>query len=283
MMVNGPASIGGGSGLIGFVDLMTPMKRRREDRMRMLTAAAATLVAALAAPASALDICFEGTYPPFSEIQSDGTPTGFDIDIARALFEEIGESFAFIETRWTDMIPSLTGKRCDAIVASMSDTPARRQDIDFTVPYYRSPLRFVARAGAAAESKGWPEDRVIGVQLDTVGQNYMDAHYPATELRLYGNQEHLLLDLYAGRLDAALGESAQLDAGFLQTPAGEGFAFVGPPMFDPAIQGTGAAIGVRKEDAALRDKLSAAIEVIRANGVYQHIQSQYFKTDIYGS
>ena len=42
----------------------------------------------------------------------------------------------------------------------------------------------------------------------------MSAHYPATLLKVYGNQEHVLLDLTLGRLDAVLGEAPQLDAGF---------------------------------------------------------------------
>jgi ABC-type amino acid transport substrate-binding protein len=177
------------------------------------------------------------------------------------------------------MIPSLTGKRCDAIIASMSDTPERRARIDFTKPYYRSPVRFVGPATGVAGSD-WPGGHPIGVQLGTVNQTYMDVHFPGTPLRLYGNQEHLLLDLYAGRVDAVLGEAAQLDTGFLRTPAGEGFAFLGSPMFDPAIQGAGAAIGVRKDDAALRDRLDAGLDAIRASGAYREISLRYFGEDI---
>ena len=85
-----------------------------------------------------------------------------------------------------------------------------------------------------------------------------------------------------GRLDAVLGEAVQLDAGFLKTPAGDGFAFFGAGHFDPEIQGRGAAIGVRKEDADLRDRLSAAIAAIRADGRYDAIAGRYFDVDIYG-
>ena len=131
----------------------------------------------------------------------------------------------------------------------MSDTPERRAFIDFTDRYYRAPVRFVGPAGAglgdAPEAHG---GKVVGVQRGTVNQAFMTVHYPATPLKLYGNQEHVLLDLTLGRLDAVLGEAVQLDAGFLKTPAGEGFAFFGGEHFDPAIQGSGAAIGVRKAD-----------------------------------
>ena len=120
------------------------------------------------------------------------------------------------------------------------------------------------------------------MQRGTVNQIFMTAHYPATPLKLYGNQEHVLMDLTLGRLDAVLGEAPQLDVGFLRTPAGQGFAFFGADHFDPAIQGGGAAIGVRKSDVDLRDRLSAAIAAIRDDGTYDDIAARYFDFDIYG-
>jgi polar amino acid transport system substrate-binding protein/arginine/ornithine transport system substrate-binding protein len=236
------------------------------------------------APAAALDVCVEGAYPPFSEVTAEGTVKGFDIDIAGALCERIGETCEMVLTDWVRMIPSLIDGRCDAIVASMSDTPERRLSIDFTDRYYRAPVRFVGLAEAElSDASGLLAGKVVGVQRGTVNQAFMSAHYPATPLKVYGNQEHVLLDLTLGRLDAVLGEAPQLDAGFLRTPSGQGFAFFGGAHFDPAIQGTGAAIGVRKEDTALRDRLSAAIAAIRADGTYAAIAARYFDFDIYGS
>mgnify|MGYP000847685370 CR=1 FL=1 len=253
--------------------------------MRRWLAAGIVAVASLAGmPALAdLGICVEGTYPPFSTTRPDGTVVGFDVDIANALCAEIGESCHLVKTTWDRMIPSLVNHKCDAIIASMSDTEERRRYIDFTDRYYKAPVRFVGPAGAGLQDT--PEAmkaRVVGVQRGTINQTYMTAHYPATPLKLYGNQEHVLLDLTLGRLDAVLGEAPQLEVGFLRTPAGQGYAFFGGNHFDPAIQGDGAAIGVRKEDAALRDRLSAAIAAIRDDGTYDDIAGRYFDFDIYG-
>jgi polar amino acid transport system substrate-binding protein/arginine/ornithine transport system substrate-binding protein len=214
--------------------------------MRLRTALLAFLVAGAAGPALGLGICVEGNYPPFSDVTPDGRLVGFDIDIAEALCDVLGESCTLTQVSWGRMIPALTGGACDAIVASMSDTPERRQAIDFTDPYYKAPVRFVGLAAVGhSDDPAAMAGRVVGVQRGTVNQSFMEAHYPQTPLRLYGNQEHVLLDLTLGRLDAVLGEAVQLDAGFLRTPAGEGFAFFGRDHFDPAIQGEGAAIGVR--------------------------------------
>jgi polar amino acid transport system substrate-binding protein/arginine/ornithine transport system substrate-binding protein len=255
-----------------------------EERMRGdLGSAVVLAVLAAAGPAGALEVCVEGAYPPFSQVTADGTIVGFDIDIAAALCGEIGEECRYRLTGWERMIPALTEGVCDAIVASMSDTDARRVEIDFTERYYRSPVRFVGPEGGAGEdTPAALTGKVVGVQRDTINQLFMDRHYPGTPVRLYGNQEHVLLDLTLGRLDAVLGEAVQLDAGFLRTPAGKGFAFFGGAHFDPEIQGRGAAIGVRKADTELRDRLNAAIAAIRADGRYDAIAGRYFDIDIYG-
>jgi lysine-arginine-ornithine-binding protein len=250
---------------------------------RIISASLTAACLATAAPALALNLCVEGAYPPFSETAPDGSIVGFDVDIGQALCAQMGETCELVKVDWDGIIPALLEKKCDAIVASMSATEERKQVIDFSGKYYREPNRFVAATDSGFDDT--PEGlagKVVGVQRGTIHQNYMEAHYPDTELRLYGTQDEMMLDLTAGRIDAAMASGVALDAGFLKTPAGEGYAFVGGDHYDPAIHGTGASIGVRKEDTELRDRLSEAILAIRADGTYEAIVDKYFDVDIYG-
>jgi ABC-type amino acid transport substrate-binding protein len=110
----------------------------------------------------------------------------------------------------------------------------------------------------------------------------MEAKYPDTELRLYGSHDEMVLDLQAGRIDAIMSDVLAEDA-FLQTPEGKDFAFFGAANhYDPAIHGVGEAVGVRKEDTALRDRFSAAIAAIRDSGTYEDMVAKYFSFDVYG-
>jgi lysine-arginine-ornithine-binding protein len=246
----------------------------------------ATLAACLAAatPSLALTYCVEGAYPPFSEVAADGSIVGFDIDLGMALCKQMGETCTLTKVDWDGIIPALLEKKCDAIVASMSATEERKQVIDFSGKYYQIPNRFAAKAGTdMVDTPEGMKGKVVGVQRGTIHQAYMEAHYPDTELRLYGTQDEADLDLEAGRVDALMADMISLQEGFLNTDAGKGFAFFGAENhFDPAIHGTGVAIGVRKEDTTLRDQFTAAIVAIRADGTYQAISQKYFGTDIYG-
>ena len=237
----------------------------------------------VAMPALALNICVEGAYPPFSETAADGSIVGFDIDIANALCAEIGETCELVKVDWDGIIPALLERKCDAIVASMSSTEQRKQVIDFTDKYYNVPNRFVAAEGAGlVDTPEGMAGKVVAVQRGTIHQSYLEAVYPDTELRLYGTQDEAVLDLSAGRIDAVMADELAITEGFLATPAGAGFALFGEPHSDPAYHGPGAGIGVRKEDTELRDRLSAAILAIRADGTYDTIREKYFETDIYG-
>ena len=250
---------------------------------RILRLAGAGLLIGAATPALAMNICVEGAYPPFSETSADGSIVGFDIDIANALCAQIGETCAMVKVDWDGIIPALLEKKCDAIVASMSITEERKQVVDFTQKYYQTPARFVAAKDTALTFT--PEGlsgKVVGVQRGTIHQAFMEGEFPDATLQLYGSQDEMTLDLTSGRIDAAMADSVALDLGFLKTPGGADYAFFGESYSIPKYHGEGAGIAVRKEDTELRDKLSAAILAIRADGQYQTIEKKYFDFDVYG-
>ena len=230
-----------------------------------------------------LRVGVEGAYPPFSAVGPDGQIKGFDIDIAKALCEQIKAQCALVQLDFDGMIPALQARKIDMIVASMSITPERLKVVDFSDKYYTTPTRLIAKLGSGIDgSPAGFKGRKVGVQRATINDRYASAKFAGASIVRYGKQDEIYLDLAAGRIDATLVDAVAGNEGFLKTPAGKGFAFVGPAYDDPVFFGKGAGIAVRKSDADLRDKLSAAIATIRANGSYQQIAARYFDFDIYG-
>ncbi|MBT8154768.1 transporter substrate-binding domain-containing protein [Epibacterium ulvae] len=240
-----------------------------------------TLMAGMAS-ADTLRIGVEGAYPPFSKKEADGTLSGFDIDIALALCEEMNRECELVEQEWDGMIPALIARKYDAIVASMSITEDRKKRVDFSEKYYFTPSRFVAKEGATYEmTADGTKDLKIGVLRGTTLQCHVEKAYPEADLRLYNTQEDVFADLVAGRLDMQLNNTLQAMDGFLNTEQGQGFAFLGDDVDDPDCLGEGTGIAVRKGDK-LAGELSAAIKAIRADGTYATINDKYFDVDIYG-
>ena len=117
-------------------------------------AAPAAEPAAAAAPAEApaasqwpeLRVAIDPTYKPFTYKTDTGEPAGFDVDVAKALCDELKSKCVFVEQAWDGMIPGLQAKKYDAIISSMSITEERKQAVDFTGKYYNTPSCVVVKS-----------------------------------------------------------------------------------------------------------------------------------------
>ncbi len=256
---------------------------------KFVTAIAAAAIAVAAGSLSVqagekLRIGVEGAYPPFSWKEADGSLKGFDIEIADALCAKMGKECELVEQDWDGIIPALLAKKYDAIVASMSITEERKKRVDFTGKYYNTPAKFVAPENAAFDAT--PDGmagKTVGLQRGTIHQCYMEKMFPQTELKLYGTQEEVFLDLASGRIDAQISDSVQALEGFLSQDAGKGYAFLGGDQYDLECHGEGAGIAVRKGEDELREAFNAAIKAIREDGTYAKINAKYFEFDIFGA
>ncbi|OXT00300.1 amino acid ABC transporter [Notoacmeibacter marinus] len=242
-----------------------------------LSVVALTVPAALAQDKMSLKIGSEGAYPPFNQLNSNNELEGFDIDIARALCEEMNAECEFVTQDWDGIIPALQAGKFDAIVASMSITPERQEQVSFSEPYYTNSLRLVAASDgdikdATAETLA---DKTIGVQQGTVAETFMTEEMGDVTMKPYPTQEEAYLDLKNGRLDGVVADFGVQDEFIKQN---EGYEVVGEPL----LQDDQIAIAVRKDEQDLADKFSAAIKAIRDNGTYQKINEKYFGFDIYG-
>lgn len=262
------------------------MNRKRFTQV--LAAAAIAAALPLAASAQAPDwkkvrIGVEGAYPPFSEMGPDGKIKGFDIDMANALCAQMKAECTLVPQEWDGMIPALQARKFDAIIASMAATDERRKVVAFTDKYYSTPARLVAKAGAGLQAT--PEGlkgKRIGVQRSTIHDRFATDAFKGSEIVRYGKADEVYLDLVAGRIDVAMGDSVAIDGGLLKKPQGKGYAFFGPNYTDEKYFGTGSSIAVRKADTALAQRFNAAIKAIRADGTYKKIQDRYFSFDVYG-
>ncbi|OCW57160.1 transporter substrate-binding domain-containing protein [Hoeflea olei] len=221
-------------------------------------------------------------YPPFTEPDAAGNWTGWEIDFMNAVCAEAKLDCVVTPVAWDGIIPALTSNKIDAIVGSMSITDERLKTIDFSDKYYNTPsvIATAKGSGITPDAEGL-KDKIIGVQVSTIHQDYVTTHFAdvAAEVKEYQTQDEANQDLVAGRVDAVMADSLALDAFVKSDSCCE---IVGAVEDDPAILGAGVGIGLRKGDDALREKFNTAIAAIRENGTYDEFSKKYFDFDIYG-
>lgn len=247
-----------------------------------------TAAAPAAAPAPAelpeLKVAIDPTYEPFTFKTADGKPTGFDVDIAEALCNEIKRKCVYVEQVWDSMIPGLQAKKYDVIVSSMSITDDRKKVVDFTDKYYNTPSRIVVKADTPFTDLSSLKGKNIGVLKGSTQEKYAmgDLKPAGVKVVPYEAQDQVYLDIKSGRLDGTVADSVEVTGGFLSKPEGQGYGFVGPVLNDVKYYGYGVGIALRQGETALRDELNGAIKAIRGNGVYETVSKKYFDFDVYG-
>ncbi|WP_420959998.1 transporter substrate-binding domain-containing protein [Brucella sp. IR073] len=249
-----------------------------------LTMEAAAMNTANAQEKLKLVIGSEGAYPPFNTLSPDGKLEGFDIDIAKALCDQMKAECTFVTQDWDGAIPALQAGKFDAFISSMQITPAREKQVDFTNKYADTPPAMIAPKDTTIKgvTKEDLAGKTIGVQGSTSHEIYSETTYTDSTVKSYPTEEDYELDLVDGRLDAAVDDIVALQQ-FLKTPEGECCKLVGTITPVEAIHGPGEGIAIKKGRPELVAKFNDAIKAIRANGEYKKINDKYFDFDAYGA
>ena len=102
----------------------------------------------------------EANYAPFNwtqvegddysvALESAGYAGGYDVVMAKALAEKMGATLVIKKLAWEGLEPAVTSGEIDAIIAGMTATPERKENADFTTPYYESEMVCIVRADDA--------------------------------------------------------------------------------------------------------------------------------------
>ncbi|WP_179400572.1 ABC transporter substrate-binding protein [Burkholderia guangdongensis] len=255
-------------------------------KLALSLALACLAVGAHAKDWSTIRFGVDASYAPFESKAPDGKLVGFDIDLGTEICKRLNAKCVWVENDFDGMIPALKAKKFDGVLSSMSMTPQREEQIAFSNKLFNTPTRLVAKKGTSllptADSlKG----KTVGVEQGTIQETYAKTYWAPKGVQIvpYQNQDQVYSDLISGRLDAALQDAVQADIGFLKSPRGAGFQFAGGDINDPKTLGSGAGIGLRKDDADLKQKLDGAIAGMLKDGTYQKLEKKYFAFDVYGN
>jgi polar amino acid transport system substrate-binding protein len=217
-------------------------------------------------------------YPPFNYAGPDGNPTGFNVDLARALCDEIKTSCTIQARRFDLLLDALDENRGDAVIASIAITPTARRRADFTDPYYRTPARFVARADSAIGDvlPELVEGKKIAVVAGTAHEAFLKEMFTAAEVRSYANAEAAREALRNGDVDLLFGDGIALAFWLNGSDSAGCCAFRGGPFLESRYFGEGVGIAVKRGNELLRAALNWALFRQWEKGGFADLWLRYF-------
>lgn len=207
-------------------------------------------------------------YEPFEYVDENGNYTGFDIE----LMEEVGNRLD-MEIEWQDiafdgLIGSLQTDKIDAIIAAMSATPEREEQVDFTDPYFigADAIIIAEGSGLTINKNEDMAGHTVGVQSGTIQEEWIDANIDA-EVSRYERAEQAIMDLQSGRI-----EIVAMDYYAAQSFINQGGIEL---ALKTEFAGEHMAIAVKEGNAELREELDRVIDELQTEGFVDQLAMEY--------
>jgi len=213
-------------------------------------------------------------YAPI-EFYEEGTQNavGLDVDIAKALAEELGVKVEFMNTGFDGLIGALQAKRFDIIMSSMTVTEKRQEEIDF-IPYFTAGTGILVQAGNPKGIQSLADlcGKSVAVQLGTIQVDQLDAqNEQCTEkisITTFDQNPLAVEQLRLGRADAV---TADYPVAANDARLSDAALEIAGPQFEAAPYG----IGLRKDSTALNAALTKALQSVMDNGQYDKILADW--------
>src|SRR5512143_841768 len=120
----------------------------------------------------------EAKRPSNTKCPSDALTTaemqGFDVDVAKAIADDIGVETCFATPSWDAITAGNWADKWDISVGSMTITTARQKVLDFSVPYYYTPAVVAVRADSGIKDLAGLEGKALCAGTATTYETWLN-------------------------------------------------------------------------------------------------------------
>ena len=211
--------------------------------------------------------------PPFGFIdETTNKIVGLDVDYANAIAKELNVKVELIPTNPANRIPLLTSKKADLIVANFTVTDERAKTVDFSLPYFATGQKFIAKKGVLKTADDLKNLR-IGADKGTVMEITLREKYPTAKVISYDDTPFAFAALRNGVVQAITQDDAKLIGLLANVPEEQRENFEISPF---SITQEYQAVGIPKGETRLIDKVNQILLKLETNGEALTIYNRWF-------
>ena len=218
-----------------------------------------------------LRVGLDPTFPPF-EVTTEKGLEGLDVDLARALADELGLEAEFVYFGYDGLYDALATEQTDVLISALVIVTGRTRDFAYSEPYFNAGEILVMPSGSSIVEMSDLSDKRLAVELGA--QGHVEATQWAkrlpglTVVPFTGADEALSAVAEAGA-DAALVDGVSGRLYLKERPDSELTHAAEPVTVEPY------AMVVRIEDEVLLDKLDEALTSLKASGEYDKMTARW--------
>jgi polar amino acid transport system substrate-binding protein len=239
-------------------------------RRAILIFLSALLTSCAPKPNTHLIVGMELAYPPFEMTDPAGHPAGVSVDLARDLGNALGREVEIQNIPFDGLIPSLQTHKIDLIISSMTATPERARTIAFSDPYLTtglcllvgktSPMQTITDADQAG--------KVLVVKKGTTGHVYATDKIKKAKVLVLDAEAACVLEVVQGKADAFIYDQISTYENWRRNTEATRALLL-------PFQTETWAIGLRQDDAALRQQVNQFLQDYKAHGGFDKLGDRY--------
>lgn len=224
-----------------------------------------------------ITVAMEGTWAPWTYHDEDDNLVGFDVEVAKAVADELGVDVQYQEGEWDGLLAGVQSGRYDIMVNGVGYTEERAQAYTFSDPYCYNKTALIVR-GDNEDIKSL-EDLNGKTTCNSANSTYqlIAEEYGANVLdveTLDGTLEMVLAG--TDRADATL----NAEASFLDYMNAHPDANLKIVDYYPESEKVCIIMSKGDSSDSLKEAINSAIEKLRADGTLSELSNKYFGGDI---
>lgn len=227
-------------------------------------------------------IGFDNTFVPMGFQDKSGKDVGFDIDLANAVFEKYGIKVQWQAINWDLKETELKNGNIDLIWNGYSKTDERESIVQFTKQYMVNEQVIVVKKSKNIKAISDLKDKVLGAQNGSSGYDTFNSSPEVlknivknNDATQYESFNEALIDLENDRIDALLIDKVYANYYLKQQNKLDDFNILNAGFESEAF-----AVGARKADITLVNKINEAFHELYREGMFQKIANKWFGEDV---
>lgn len=214
----------------------------------------------------------DANFPPFAYVDKNGVPDGFDVKSVDWIARQMGFKVTHKPMDWDGIIPSLKTKKIDMIASGMSVTEKRKEQVNFTIPYWviaqvlvtpkdcnKSVDELLSNGNKIGVQRGTSEAKWMKENLLKKGKDFNLVEYDSAPLAIE--------DVLNGRIVAAAMDDAPAKDAMRKKPVKIVGTF--------GMHNEDFAYAVRKEDKELLKTMNEGLRRLMASPYWDELIKKY--------
>ncbi|WP_077215159.1 ectoine/hydroxyectoine ABC transporter substrate-binding protein EhuB [Bacillus dakarensis] len=225
---------------------------------------------------------------PYAYEDEDGNLTGQSVEVARAVFKELGiEEMEGKLTKFGSLIPGLQSGNFDVVTAGMYITPDRCEQVDFGEPEYSIGEALAVQKGNPLDLHSYEDivnnpDVKVAIMNGAIEIDYLKAAgISDDQMEIVQDIPSNIAALESGRVDAITMTGPTLESA-LKTANAKNIDrvedFTQPTVDGESVRGYGAA-AFRIDDDELREAYNEKLQELKDSGELLNIISEFGFTE----